>query len=73
MFMKDKRSGNLIRVDELSKLASPHETSVAGHRQAGEEEQDREAFDKSDLTFPSGEALPRCWVDASYQLRQRTG
>jgi hypothetical protein len=34
---------------------------------AGEELQDSEAFAKAELLFPSGEALPRCWVDAGYR------
>jgi hypothetical protein len=29
--------------------------------------QDPEKFKKTDLCFLSGEALPRCWVDAHYR------
>jgi hypothetical protein len=35
--------------------------------QAGEEEQDPEPIEKQNLIFPSGESLPRCWIDADYQ------
>jgi hypothetical protein len=31
------------------------------------EVQDPHHFEKADLFFPSGEALPRCWVDSAYQ------
>ena len=33
----------------------------------GEEIQDPEKFNKSDLMFLSGEALPRCWMDSHYR------
>jgi hypothetical protein len=33
----------------------------------GEELQEPHHFSKAELTFPSGEALPRCWVDAQYR------
>ncbi|MCM2375020.1 acetyltransferase [Aporhodopirellula aestuarii] len=68
MFLKEKVSGDLIRIDDLEELFSPHETVVQGRRQAGEEEQDTGQFSKSDLAFPSGEPLPQCWIDASYQM-----
>jgi hypothetical protein len=29
--------------------------------------QDPEKFAKSELQFPSGEPLPRCWLDAHYR------
>ncbi|EMI16828.1 hypothetical protein RMSM_06248 [Rhodopirellula maiorica SM1] len=68
MFMKEKRSDDLVRIEDLQMLASPLEDSVRGCRQAGEEEQDVAMFRKSDLVFPSGESLPKCWVDADYQV-----
>ena len=67
MFMKEKATDDLIRIDDTKQLANPQEPSVVGRRQAGEEEQDAKPFGKSDLVFPSGESLPRCWVDADYQ------
>ena len=67
MFVKEKQSGDLIRVSDLQQLASPLAASVDGCRQAGEEEQDRKAYAKNELVFPSGETLPRCWMDPDYQ------
>ena len=43
------------------------EAHVMGRFQAGEELQEAERFTKADLNFPSGEALPRCWLDPNYQ------
>jgi hypothetical protein len=40
---------------------------LIGRYQHGEEMQDPEKFNKSDLSFLSGESLPRCWVDAHYR------
>jgi hypothetical protein len=33
----------------------------------GEEMQDADKFPKSDLIFPSGEELPKCWLDVHYR------
>jgi hypothetical protein len=40
---------------------------VQARLHGGEELQDPAAYAKDDLVFPSGEALPRCWVDAQYR------
>jgi hypothetical protein len=65
MLLQDKQS------DDVSMLINPSETMVSGRSQSGEEEQDPEDYAKTSLIFPSGENLPRCWVDADY--RQRLG
>ncbi|QEG00236.1 hypothetical protein Mal15_43060 [Stieleria maiorica] len=70
MFVKEKKTGHLIRVTQADKLESPLEAEVTGRIQAGEEEQDEARFAKSDLAFPSGESLPKCWTDANYQLHR---
>lgn len=67
MFVKEKQSGDLIRVSDLQQLSSPLSGSVDGRRQAGEEEQDQKSYAKRELVFPSGETLPRCWIDPDYQ------
>jgi predicted NAD-dependent protein-ADP-ribosyltransferase YbiA (DUF1768 family) len=69
MFLKDRESDDLIRVSEIEQLFSPMETEILGRSQAGEEEQDERSIAKSELVFPSGEPLPRCWTDANYQVR----
>ena len=46
------------------------EAHVMGRFHAGEELQEAEQFAKTNLSFPSGEALPRCWLDPAYQLHQ---
>ncbi len=69
MFLKDRASDDLIRVSEIEQLFSPMESEILGRSQAGEEEQDERAIAKSELVFPSGEPLPRCWTDANYQVR----
>jgi len=67
MFMKDKQSGNMVEVLGLSELIDPFHNKVAGRFHAGEEMADPANFAKADLSFPSGEALPRCWVDPEYR------
>lgn len=67
MLLQDKQSGNLIEILDIEALFKPTENAVTGREQAGEEEQDPETFDKNSLVFPSGENLPRCWLDANYR------
>ena len=67
MFLKDKSSDDLVEVLTTKDLFDPFCSSLIGRYQRGEDPQDPETFDKSSLAFPSGEALPRCWVDAHYR------
>lgn len=67
MFLKHQQDGSLVEVINLIELFDPFKTSVEGRLHAGEEMQDPSAFTKAHLSFPSGEALPRCWVDPNYQ------
>jgi hypothetical protein len=67
MFLKNKSNGDLVEVLTLKDLFDPFCTQLIGRYQHGEELQDPEKFNKSDLSFLSGEQLPRCWVDAHYR------
>lgn len=67
MFLKNKESGDVVEVLNLEDLFDPNRESIRGRYHAGEELQDPESFPKSVLVFPSGETLPRCWVDAHYR------
>jgi len=68
MFLRNANNGDLAQVVKLSQLTDPNESSVTVQFQAGEEAGDPEAVEKSALTFASGEALPKCWVDAHYRI-----
>lgn len=67
MFLKHKRDGSLVEVMEVEKLYDPYQMEFLGRFHAGEELQDEESFSKLDVIFPSGEPLPRCWVDRDYR------
>ncbi|MFO8023826.1 acetyltransferase [Thiohalophilus sp.] len=67
MYLKDMSNGDLVEITDLGALFDPFEASVTGRYHAGEEMQDAQSFAKQGLLFPSGEALPRCWVDANYK------
>ena len=67
MFLKTRADGSLLEVISLKQLADPFAAQVYGRLHAGEELQEPEAFAKAELVFPSGEDLPRCWVDPAYQ------
>ena len=59
MFLKDSRSGDMMRIEDLESLFNPFKSVVSGRGQPGEEEQDSEEFQKDQLVFLSGERLPR--------------
>ena len=67
MFLKRKDNDDMIEIIDMETLADPAEMSVTGRRHAGEEMQDKERFEKAELEFPSGEALPRCWLDLHWR------
>ncbi len=68
MYLKDRESGNLVEVLDVQELVDPCRERLRGRFHAGEEVQDPSDFDKAQLYFPSGEELPRCWIDAKYRL-----
>ncbi|MED5387218.1 MAG: acetyltransferase [Pseudomonadota bacterium] len=67
MFLKEAQSGHLVQIVDLTELVNPLRQQVSGRYHHGEEAQETEPFPKSGLIFPSGEALPQCWVDAHYR------
>jgi len=70
MFLKHKPSGDLVEVLDLEALFDPFRTEVRGRFHAGEEMPEPAGFRKGEMTFLSGEHLPRCWVDPHYKERK---
>jgi len=69
MYLMHKPSGDLVELLNLDMLFDPFQKNVPGRFHAGEELQEPADFAKVDLVFPSGEYLPRCWVDPTYKSR----
>ncbi|QZZ20510.1 acetyltransferase [Leptothermofonsia sichuanensis E412] len=67
MFLVQKNTHNLVEVLSTQELFDPFAQEVTAQSHAGEELQEPEAFLKAELMFPSGEDLPRCWVDPDYR------
>lgn len=67
MFLKHTPSGDLVEILDLDMLFDPFKGDVSGRFHAGEEMQDPAPFTKAELVFPSGERLPRAWVDPHYK------
>ncbi len=65
MLLKNKQDGALIEIQDTITLINPFESQVKGCIQEGQEEQNLEKFAKNMLIFPSGENLPRCWVESN--------
>ena len=68
MFLKvlDPDESSLVEVLDLRQLFDPFAGDVLARLHAGEELQDPGSFSKASLVFPSGEPLPRCWLDPHY-------
>lgn len=69
MYLMHKPSGDLVEVLTVDQLFDPFQREISGRFHAGEELQEPAAFAKSELVFPSGEYLPRCWVDPNYKSK----
>lgn len=67
MYLKHIPSGDLVEVLDMRSLVDPLRKQIVGRFHAGEELQDPANFAKSDLSFPSNESLPRCWLDPNYR------
>lgn len=67
MLLHDKQTDSLVKILDVEALINPVQSKVRGSGQAGEEEQSPKEFAKDTLNFPSGENLPRCWIDANYR------
>ncbi len=67
MYLKEKTSGDLVEVMDMAAMIDPGQDHLKARFHAGEEMQDPASFSKEDLEFPSGEALPRCWIDPAYR------
>ena len=70
MFLKHRSDGSLVEVLSTAPLFDPFESRIPGRFHAGEEVQEPESFAKADLAFPSGEALPGCWINPDYGQSQ---
>ena len=68
MFVRNVSNGDLAQVVKQGELTDPNSTSVTVRYHAGEEAGDPVSVDKSGLVFPSGEALPKCWLDPHYRV-----
>ncbi len=67
MLLQIKESGELIKVLDVLELIDPNSNVIQAQEQEGEEEQQPDSYNKQNLAFPSGENLPRCWMDANYR------
>ncbi|MFW6296072.1 MAG: acetyltransferase [Halothece sp.] len=67
MLLKERKTGDLLKVTEFDEVYNPSHETVTAKRQAGQNEQPSSEFQKENLIFPSGEDLPRCWKDPNYR------
>ena len=67
MYLKDRKSGDLVEILDMRAVTDPSATEIRGRFHSGEEMQPEASFAKANFTFPSGEDLPRCWTDPNYR------
>ncbi len=73
MFLLHRPTQVLVEILELSDLFDPFDPDVLGRSHAGEELQDPALFPKAEMSFPSGESLPICWLDGHYREHLHLG
>ena len=67
MYLKHTKNGDLVEVLDITAMADPCRNEISGRYHAGEEMQVAAMFAKSELVFPSGESLPKCWTTPDYK------
>lgn len=67
MFLKQVTTGDLVEVIDLTDVINPYSTTIRARLHTDEMIRHPDIFLKSELTFPSGEALPLCWTDGQYR------
>ena len=67
MYLKHTKNGDLVEVLDITAMADPCRNEISGRYHAGEEMPDAAMFAKSELVFPSGESLPKCWTTPDYK------
>ena len=67
MFLLNCKTHDLVEIMDPQALFDPANKSVEGCYHAGEEMQDKRMFNKSELSFQSGECLPECWTDIHFR------
>ena len=70
MFLQIKDSRDLVKIVDVQELFDPNIETVHAQDQQGQEEQETDIYQKEELVFPSGEKLPRCWLDAKFRERE---
>jgi hypothetical protein len=70
VLLQKTADGTLVEILDLQEIIDPSQDRVMGRVQSGQEEQDPESVQKQSLNFPSGESLPRCWIDPDYRQDQ---
>jgi hypothetical protein len=70
MFLKSRNNDDMIDISRMRDLTNLYHNKVLGCYQNGEELQDWQELDKSDLMFLSGEELPKCWTDPNYRVHK---
>ena len=66
MYLRTKENGDLVEVLDISALVDPCRDEMPGRYPLGGGKQHAVVLKKTMLSFPSGGALPRRWLDPKY-------
>ncbi|HBE93564.1 MAG TPA: acetyltransferase [Gammaproteobacteria bacterium] len=67
MLLKEKDTGHLVEVLDLKALFDPFAKTFNGRMSFGEDVPEPDQVTKISVEFPSGEHLPKCWLDPHYR------
>ena len=66
MYLRTKENGDLVEVLDISALVDPCRDEMPGRYPLGGGKQSAVVLKKTMLSFPSGGALPRRWLEPEY-------
>ena len=67
VYLKHVPSSELVEVIDLQDVINPASTTVLARSYRNDMQQRAERYPKIELVFPSGEALPACWIKGALQ------
>ena len=69
VYLKHVPTDDLVEVIDLQDVINPYATTVLARGYTDERLQRTDRYPKTELIFPSGEALPQCWTERSFHDR----
>jgi len=67
MFLRQMTSSELIEAIDVMSIVNPSCSTFVARTYLNDEMADVKRYNKQEMMFPSGEPLPRCWLEPGYR------